>query len=193
MPRPQIWVLAGGNGAGKTTFYEQFLQPLSVVFVNADRIAGQLYADSSTDLSYEAAAIAARIRDQLMRDRQSFCFETVFSHPSKIDFIARAKAAGYEIVLVFIHLDHVALNKARVIQRVSTGGHDVPKGKIASRIPRTLKHIKTALPLCDRVELIDNSSYAKPMQRVASILNGQITSQQKPLPEWAATLLEQET
>ncbi len=190
MPRPQLWVLAGGNGAGKTTFYAQFLEPQGVVFVNADRIAHQLYSDNSVDLSYAAAKIAARIRDQLLRDKQSFCFETVFSHPSKIDFIAKAKAAGYEIVLVFIHLDHVALNKARVLQRISEGGHDVPKSKITSRIPRTLGHIKSALPLCDRVELIDNSSYVNPMQRVATLRNGHTTLHVDPLPDWAAKLIE---
>jgi predicted ABC-type ATPase len=189
MRRPQLWVLAGGNGAGKSTFYTQFLKPRNMVFVNADHIARQLNPDDTISVSYAAARLAGNIRKQLLRDRKSFCFETVFSHPSKIDFLARAKAAGYEIILVFIHLDHVALNKARVLQRVSEGGHDVPKNKIASRLPRTLKNIKATIELCDRVELLDNSSYVKPLQRVASISNGNVTPYLSPMPGWAANLL----
>ena len=190
MPRPQLWVLAGGNGAGKSTFYVQFLRPRNMVFVNADHIARQLNPDDTVGASYAAARLAANIRKQLLSDKESFCFETVFSHSSKVDFLARAKAAGYEVILVFIHLDHVALNKARVLQRVSEGGHDVPKQKIASRLPRTLKHIKTAIPLCDRIELLDNSSYAQPLQHVATSLNGETTLHMNPLPEWAAKLLQ---
>jgi hypothetical protein len=77
----------------------------------------------------------------------SFCFETVFSHDSKIDFLARAKANGYTIILVYIHLFDSRLNEARVKQRISEGGHRVPIDKIHSRIPRTLQHIKTALSI----------------------------------------------
>ena len=66
--------------------------------------------------------------------RISFCFETVFSHESKIDFLARAKANGYKIILVYIHLFDANLNEARVKQRTSEGGHSVPIEKIHSRI-----------------------------------------------------------
>lgn len=80
----------------------------------------------------------------------AFCFETVFSHSSKIDFVAQAKALGYKIILVLIHLDNVSLNQARIYQRVSEGGHSVPDEKVRSRVPRLLKLIKQTLPLCDQ-------------------------------------------
>lgn len=101
----QLWLLAGGNGAGKTTFYRLQLEPLGMPFVNADVLAKQLYPDHPEQHSYEAARIAEAIRLRLLQDGRTFCFETVFSHPSKIDFVASAKALGYEIVLVFIHLE----------------------------------------------------------------------------------------
>jgi len=140
--RKQLWILAGGNGAGKSTFYRTQLAPLGLPFINADVLAKELYPQSPEEHSYDAAKRASEIRFQLLHEGRSFCFETVFSHPSKIDFVAQAKALGYEIVLVFIHLDTVSLNQARVAQRLSEGGHNVPDEKVASRIPRLLQNIK---------------------------------------------------
>jgi len=137
MNSKQLWLLAGGNGAGKSTFYRTQLEPLGFPFVNADILAKELYPDSPEQHSYDAAIIAEQIRKDLLEQGNSFCFETVFSHHSKIDFVAQAKISGYEIVLVFIHLDNISLNQSRVNQRVSEGGHSVPPEKVESRIPRT--------------------------------------------------------
>ena len=191
MSAPQLWVLAGGNGAGKSTYYRLFLKPRGLPFINADIIARRLDPDTPEAHSYQAARIAAGLRDWLLRQQSSFCFETVFSHPSKIDLIADAKGLGYEIILVFIHLDTDALNQARVAQRVTEGGHDVPTEKIIQRIPRTVSHIAKALPLVDRARLYDNSSALAPFQPVADINHGQITVYQTPLPDWANSVVSQ--
>ena len=119
----------------------------------------------------------------------SFCFETVYSHPSKIDFTARAKALGYAVIMVLIHLDQAELNVARVAQRVEEGGHNVPTEKLLKRIPRLLDHVKTAIPLCDEVRILDNSSADNPFQPVITIKAGQMVFQQHPLPTWATQLL----
>lgn len=76
-------MLVGGNGAGKSTFYHQALQPLGMPFINADLIAKEVFPDAPEDHSYEAAKIAENMRIEQLRAGQSFCFETVFSHPSK--------------------------------------------------------------------------------------------------------------
>ena len=186
----QLWVLAGGNGAGKSTFYRTQLAPLGLPFVNADILAKELYPQSPEEHSYDAAKLATEIRFQLLHEGRSFCFETVFSHPSKIDFVAQAKVLGYEIILVFIHLDTVSLNQARVAQRLSEGGHNVPDEKVASRIPRVLQNIKKTLPLCDQVRILNNSRIDSPFQQVAVIRNGQKLQQEIPLPDWAKELLE---
>lgn len=187
----QLWILAGGNGAGKSTFYQQFLAPLDVKFVNADQIASGLDSQHPEKVAYKAARLAEILRYDLLQTRVSFCFETVFSHPSKIDFVAEAKALGYEVVLVFIHLELDELNQARVIQRVSEGGHNVPPEKIISRIPRTLQHIQTTLPLVDKVRLYDNSSEAFPFQTIAYIENERLTLVKEPLPDWAKVMLKE--
>ena len=91
--------------------------------------------------------------NNLLLEGRSFCFETVFSHPSKVDFVGKAKALGYQVILVMIHLESTSLNKARVAQRVEEGGHDVPAEKVETRIPRLLRLIKSVIPLCDHVTL----------------------------------------
>lgn len=185
----QLWVLSGGNGAGKSTFYNTQLKPFGLPFINADVIAKELYPEAPEAHSYDAAKIAAHMRYKLLAKAESFCFETVFSHPSKIDFVAQAKANGYEVVLVFIHLDNLDLNLARIAQRVEEGGHAVPTEKVESRIPRTLKHIKTAIPLCDKVYVLDNQSYEKPFDKIATLYHSDLILHSDKIPKWAKSLL----
>jgi len=188
--RKQLWILAGGNGAGKSTFYRTQLAPLGLPFINADILAKELYPQSPEEHSYDAAKLATEMRFRLLHEGRSFCFETVFSHPSKIDFVAQAKVLAYEIILVFVHLDTVYLNQARVAQRISEGGHNVPDEKVASRIPRLLQNIKKTLPLCEQVYILNNSRLDSPFQQVAIIRHGQTIQLKISLPDWAKDLLE---
>lgn len=181
----QLWVLAGGNGAGKTTFYEQMLRPLNLPFINADNIAKVIFPEDPEGHSYEAAKLAEKMREEQLLKGTSFCFETVFSHPSKVDFIAHAKALGYQIILVVLHVETVELNLARINQRVKEGGHSVPDEKVLSRIPRTLENVEKAIPLCDQVHVLDNSSLQNPFLEILTIKDGARTEHIKPLPTWA--------
>ena len=170
-------------------FLQSLLEKHGVNFINADLIAKEINPDNPEILSYQAATIAAKIREDLLSQGISFCFETVFSHESKIDFIAKAKTRGYQVILVYIHLINSSLNEARVIQRVSKGGHSVPSEKIHNRIPRTMKHIKAALPLVDEARFLDNSSKENPFQQTAVLKNGNYTEIASPLPGWAQEML----
>ena len=187
----QLWMLVGGNGSGKTTFYEQVLRPLGMPFINADNIAKDVYPDNPEKNSYNAAKLAETLRAKQLQTGNSFCFETVFSHPSKVDFIAQAKALGYEIILVVIHVNNINLNMARVLNRVENGGHNVPLDKIESRIPRTLNNIKLAIELCDQVRVFDNSYLDNPFQPVITIKQGATHKHISPLPDWAAALISE--
>ncbi len=190
--KKQLWTLVGGNGAGKSTFYRLYLQPLGIPFVNADVIARELAPDDAEAASYKAAQIAERLRYDLLYQGSTFCFETVFSHPTKIDFLAHAKALGYEIIMVFVHLSNPSLNKARIHHRVNEGGHGVPEDKVESRIIRTLANVKAAMGLCDEVRLLDNSRFDNPFVQVASVIQGQLTWQQTPPPSWATAFFEEQ-
>lgn len=172
MSEKQLWILVGGNGAGKTTYYNTQLKKYGIPFINADLIAKEVYPDDPEGNSYSAARLAEERRESLLVEGRSFCFETVFSHPTKVDFVAKAKGYGYKIHMVVVHLQDDQLNQARVAQRVSKGGHDVPTNKIITRIPRTLSNIKVAIKLCDYVLLLDNSLQTNPFEVAAIIKPG---------------------
>jgi predicted ABC-type ATPase len=144
---PVLHVLAGPNGAGKTTFYGKVLAPVmpAVPFVNADMIAASRWPGDEMRHAHDAAAQAAEVRDRLLAQRRSFITETVFSHPSKVELIVSAGAAGY---LVYLHviLVPVELALARVLQRVGEGGHDVPDEKVRERYQRLWSHVAAAIP-----------------------------------------------
>ncbi len=187
--KKQLWILAGGNGAGKSSFYESYLKPYDISFVNADRIAKEVSGKIDAKVSRQAQEQAMAVCEQKLKDGETFCFETVFSHPSKIDLIMKAKKLGYEVNLVFIHLSSSTLNKARVLQRVKLGGHKVPTKKIESRIPRTIENIKKAVKNIDNVKLIDNSSVDDPLKIIVVIKNQKIVRKEEPLPDWAGEII----
>lgn len=186
----QVWALVGGNGAGKTSFHRLRFKGLDVPFINADRIAKDLYPEDPEGSSYDAAKVAESKRFKQITAGNSFCFETVFSHPSRIDFLKLAKMLGYQVNLIVIHLQQPELNVFRVSRRVAEGGHSVPSEKVRSRIPRMLANVRQAIPLCDTVEVYDNSSYFVPFRPVLSIRGRNIQKHLDPLPDWANDLIK---
>lgn len=191
MSRPQLWLLVGGNGAGKTTFYR--ISGLSQFpFVNADRIARRLRPDAPDLVVREAAREAERLRNRYIELQLSFCAETVFSHPSKLNLLRRAKRRGYELNLVYIHLPR-ELHVARVVQRTSEGGHDVPAEKIVPRVLRLREHVKKALTICDAALLYDNSDSDRPFELVMSVESGRVTEHLTPPRSWALELISELT
>ncbi len=185
-----LWVLAGGNGTGKSTFYRLYVQPRGMELLSADLVAKRLEPDNPEIANPLAQAWVDEKRVHLLDEGRSFCYETVFSHPSKIDFLADAKARGYRITLIYLHLETTELNQARVRQRVSEGGHDVPPEKIVARIPRTMNNIAASLGLVDEAWLLDNSSRSQPFKTIAVVKHGSIANQLRPLPAWASEILE---
>jgi len=188
-PSKQLWVLTGGNGAGKTTFYRNNLAGSGLPFINADEIAKDFDGQNTGASDYKIATLTAQLRDRLLEQGTSFCYETVFSHESKIDFIGRAIALGYQVILIYIHLESPSLNEARVFQRIADGGHSVPADKIHSRIPRTMQNIAKALPLVSEARLLDNSYRDNPFKQVALVRKGSPAFKINPLPDWARLIM----
>jgi predicted ABC-type ATPase len=192
-PAPLLIFLAGPNGAGKSTFFQAYLEPLGIPFVNTDAIAARLREAAprrAAGLDRLAFQRAEELRDALLTARTSFCTETVFSDPhgAKLQYLARARADGYAVLLIFIGLDSAALSAARVEQRVRRGGHDVPEEKIRARFGRTLANLRAALSVVDDAFLFDNSSARQPFRPVAVYSGGRLVEEHPPLPAWAVDL-----
>lgn len=127
--------------------------------------------------------LADYIRFQLLKDNcERISFETVMSHPSKLDFIKIAKANGYKVYLYFVSLEDPIMNVERVSARVQLGGHDVPKVKIISRYKRTMGLLLDAIKLVDRAYFFDNSS--ERMRFFAKYQNKEVIYEDEFIPVW---------
>jgi predicted ABC-type ATPase len=187
--RPIIVAIAGPNGAGKTTLFRAHLEMLGLRYVNADDLARELDTNA-----YEAAELAAHVRAALIRERESFIFETVFSDPvgEKLTLLRDAAAQGYTVVLCFIGLENAELSEARVAQRVVRGGHDVPTEKLVARFPRTLRNLARATRELPHVLIYDNSEREHPFRAVAAFHQGVAVTVNQPVPLWARGPFEQQ-
>lgn len=177
--RPVIVALAGPNGAGKTTFFHAHLREAGLRFVNADDIARELDVSA-----YQAAEVADALRRELVRQRESFVFETVFSDPvgDKLAFLKNAAESGYNVIFCFIGIASPEISEQRVAMRVLQGGHDVPDEKLVSRFPRTLANLKAAIQALPMVFIFDNDDLAAPFRNVDLFMNGRSVKARR-LPE----------
>jgi predicted ABC-type ATPase len=132
---PSLFIIAGCNGAGKTTASYTVLPELLHIkeFVNADEIARGLSPFQPEKVSIEAGKIMLRRIQELLSQQRDFAFETTLSTRSFVGLINHAKKSGYTINLIYFWLDSVELAIERVKVRVSEGGHDIPNDTIIRR------------------------------------------------------------
>ncbi len=195
-----VVVFAGPNGSGKTSLLDEIKEtgletvrgvfPLPAYFINPDQVAKDLEGDfPSQDARDEAAQRAAmRIRSEAIESKLPFAFETVMSHPSRINEMLMLKEQGYLLFLTFITTDDPEKNVARVTLRYETGsttGHYVSPDKVRERYERTLALLPRAAELADAVYVYDNSvDFAKPSLQVVIERDAQF-SVSPDVKEWA--------
>lgn len=185
--QPLLVAFCGPNGAGKSTLRRITLAESGIPFLNADDIAAQLFGEHAAERAYEAAQIAESVRAELFKARRSFSFETVLSDPAgeKVGFLREAREAGYFVAVHFVGLDSPELSRARVIQRVSEGGHDVPDDKLVARYPRVLDNLRRLLDVPDDLVIYDNSSADLPYRVLARLSRGALLEIASAIPAWA--------
>ena len=159
--KPVLIVIAGPNGSGKTTITSQILHHQwmeDAVYINPDQIAKDKFGDwNSVEAVMQSVKYCEALREQCLSERKSLIFETVLSADDKLDFICRAKAAGFFIRIFFVSTSHPSINAARIARRVMEGGHDVPITKVISRYYKSILNCRRISRLADRTYIYDNS------------------------------------
>lgn len=176
MTKPKLILIAGPNGSGKSTMTEM-LKKKGMDFgeyINPDEIALTLQGDDAVAITREAQRIAEGRRTELLNAGISHSFESVMSHPSKVDYLITAKEKGFYIVLLFVGINDPAVNVSRVADRVKKGGHDVPQHKIVERYKRTMDLLFSAVMASDEALIFDNTDDNLGLTQGAHIVNGKL-------------------
>ena len=194
MHRPELIIIAGPNGSGKTSVTQKFLHhewAEGTIYINPDEVAKDKFGDwNSREAIISAANYCAEWREQCLAEKKSFVFETVMSAEDKIDFIIRAKAVGFFIRLFFISTSHPSINASRIARRVMEGGHDVPIPKIVSRYNKSIENCKTVAPIVDRLYVYDNSVDNQDASIQYRLTNGKLAKMYvDDVPKWAQIIL----
>ena len=195
--RPVLIVIAGPNGSGKTSvtskiLHHEWLEDSE--YINPDNVARDIFGNwNNRDAILNAANYCNDWRERCLAEHKSHIFETVMSAPDKVDYIIRAKEAGFFIRLFFVSAVSPTINAKRVAQRVLDGGHDVPIPKIISRYDKSIANCKIVSEVVDRLYVYDNSIEDAEARLLFRLNNGDLTKQYiDDLPDWALTILPEE-
>lgn len=164
-----LYVIAGCNGAGKTTASFTVLPEMLKCreFVNADEIAAGISPFNPEGVAIQAGRLMIDRIIQLLKDGETFAFETTLATRSYVKLIQQAKKRGYFVTLLFFSLSTSEQAQRRVAQRVSMGGHNIPEDVIVRRYEAGLQNLfQLYMPVCDYWTLYDNSNC--PAIRIAS-------------------------
>lgn len=158
---PKLYIIAGCNGAGKTTASYTVLPEMLGCreFVNADEIAKGLSPFNPESVAIEAGRLMLQRMDDLLSEGEDFAFETTLATRSYVKFVERTQAKGYFVTLLYFWLPTPEQAIERVATRVSEGGHNIPSDVIRRRYANGIRNLTTLYtPICDYWTIYDNSA-----------------------------------
>lgn len=205
MARPVLYVLAGVNGAGKSSIGGHLLERAGVTWFNPDRFARELMVATGCgqdEANAQAWAESVRRLDQAIAERRTHAFETTLGGRTMADRI-RAATRTHDVMVWFCGLASPDLHVRRVRARVASGGHDIPEARIRERYPRAIANLIALMPHLAHLQVYDNSAEAAIGESVpdpilvlevrADKLISPLPSDPKALgatPDWAKPLVE---
>ncbi|MCD4678995.1 MAG: zeta toxin family protein [Bacteroidales bacterium] len=158
---PNLYIISGCNGAGKTTASFTILPEMlnCEEFINADEVARGLSPFNPNKVAIEAGRIMLKKIDKLISNKQDFAFETTLAPKSYLNTIQNARKNGYEVTLLYLWLDSIELALKRVETRVIEGGHNIPEDVIKRRYISGIKNLfELYVPICNYWMIFDNSN-----------------------------------
>ena len=158
--KPQVYVIAGPNGSGKTTFASEFLPKYAdcPAFVNADMIARGLSGFSPDAVALKAGRLLLEQIDAYAAKKINFAFETTLSGTNYLSRLRKLKKTGYSVHVFFLWIPDVRLSLARVASRVKMGGHSIAEKVVRRRFHKGIeKFLKHYQMITDSWMLFDNS------------------------------------
>lgn len=182
--QPVLIILAGPNGSGKTTFTTQLMAHewgMGCTSLNADERAEKLGGWNDPHCVLQAQPQIRQELQAAIENGESIIYETVFSHPSKLDIIRTAREKGYFVRLFFICTESPRINIDRVADRYAKGGHIVPGDKVSNRYTRAMLYGAEALQLVQRGYVYDNSKLASETDNSFELLFRTIDGEQLKL------------
>lgn len=198
---PRITVLAGVNGAGKSSVAGASLRQDGGDYFNPDEWTRRLQASGHMSLDEANARAWEKGRSGLedaIRRRQDFNFETTLGGSTITELLQRALDEGLEVAVFYVGLASPELHIARVRARVAAGGHDIPEEKIRKRYRDSMQNLVRLAPRLTELVVYDNSAEADPKtgltpepQLILRAANGQLVEHCKlaECPEWAKPIL----
>ncbi|MBC7401417.1 MAG: zeta toxin family protein [Mucilaginibacter sp.] len=175
---PDLYIIAGCNGAGKTTASYTVLPEILNCreFVNADNIAAGISPFNPESVAIEAGRVMLQRIKELLVDGVDFAFETTLSTRSYISFIKEAQQIGYSVTLLYIWLNSPEFAIGRVAKRVSEGGHHIPSDVIIRRYYRGINNLfNLYMPICNDWAIVSNMQLdPKIVARGSALLEKQI-------------------
>ncbi len=180
---PQVIIIAGPDGAGKTTTAPVLLDKALRIdhFVNADTIAAGLSAFAPEKAAIQAGKAMLERIHHLANNNENFAFETTLASRTFAPWIAKLRENGYFFHLTFLLLESPDLAVSRVAERVKMGGHNVPEETIRRRYTSGLKNFFNLYePLADSWQMYDNSKASNPIQ-IAIKVNNSTTISNQPI------------
>lgn len=160
MRKPNLYIIAGCNGAGKTTASFTILPEMlgCTNFVNADEIARGLSPLNPEAVAIQAGRLMLRRIEDLLNAGEDFAIETTLATRSYTNLVHRAHQEGYKVQLIFLWIESIEQAKERVAQRVREGGHDIQPEVIERRYKKGIYNlINLYLPICDNVIVANNT------------------------------------